>query len=212
MKYLVDTTTGLIRGSYRPPLNFSVSSRYVMDVPDSLGVQAQTSSVADLITAKLNGFQVAHPTLVGNVFDELLATPAVDIAQSSRILTGPNKRTAILPGGVLVTTVQTIAPSFTMVFGHWNLFTLFSDPGPVTATPAPPRLLYNFSAGVFAEIPPSIMTVEIRNSINTSTLATLAPDTAVNFAGGPAFSFRLRFTNNDALKTYHLSDWVLLYG
>lgn len=211
-KFLVGTQDGKVRGTHEAPLNFSISGRYVIDVPPGLAVKAQTDSVADLVTAKLDAIRAEHPSFSGTVFDELLATPNVDPAQSTRYAVGPNKRTKILPGGSIVTNPIPFAAPITRVYIAWYGFLLHSDPGPSSATPGPPRLLYNYNPllPAFEDFDPSVFGVAIRDSTNTSTLLSAVSGAEQNFVFGPG-SVRLRFTNLSPDLTYHLSDWVLLY-
>ncbi len=211
-KVLVDTQTNKIRGTYAPPLNFSVSGRYVIDVPDFLNVEPTTDVVSDLVTAKANAF-LSSQGMVGSLSDELLGSPNVDSAQSSRFGVGPNKRTFLLGGGQIVTNVLTIGPAITQLYSHWYSFLLSLAPSISIATPPPPQLLYNWdlNTGKFVEFDPTIFTVEVRDTTNTVTLATLSPDAKTLFAAGPGLNFRLRFTNNDLNHIRYLSDWVILY-
>jgi hypothetical protein len=211
MKFLIDSASDLVHGTYPHPLDFSVSGRYIIDVP-SEAVSASTQSVSDLTDAKVNSIKAAHPALPNHFNDELLAVPNVDQAQSTRFSVGPNKRTTILPGGRITTNVLIIPSPFTKVFAHFYGFLLSSVPGPVTATPAPPRLLYNHTGLAFVEFDPTLFTVELRDSTNAFTWTALPQDTEVVFSQATPFNFRLRFTNVSPDTTYHLSDWVLLWG
>lgn len=211
MKFLVDPSGDLVRGAYNAPLDFSVSGRYVIDVQDGIEVRASTSSVVDLIASKVAAIKLEHPTLTEHLNDEFLTTSQVDVAASSRIMVGPSKRTVILPGGRLVTTALVIPTAFTKVMAHWYGFRLYSHPGSVTATPSPPRLLYNHDGTNFVTFDPTSFLVELRNSTNTSTHVTLSQDVETTFSQATPFTFRLRFTNNAAFPL-HLSDWTLLYG
>jgi hypothetical protein len=177
-----------------------------------LGVIAKTSVVADLVNAKI----VAYKTQQGmsNYFnDEFLATPNVDPTNSTRYAVGPNKRTKILPGGMIVTNVMVSGPAAGFLYAHWYGFLLFSQPGSLNVAPPPSDLLYNYDPTIpgFTEFDPTIFTVEVRDSSNSTTLLTLTPDMKTSFALGAGTSFRLRFTNTDVSRIFYLSDWIFLY-
>jgi len=212
-KILVDSQTNKIRGTYLAPLNFSISGRYVIDVPDSVGVQASTDSVSDLISAKTTAF-IQSQGMVDGLNDELLTTPNIDSTKSYRYGVGPNKRSLILQQGWITTNILTITPAFTQIFAHWYAFLFFPSTEPTNApsTPAPPAL-YNWDTvtSMFTDFDPNIFLAEVRDTTDTSTLFTLSPDVKVPFAGGPNFNFRLRFTNNDPNHIWYLSDWTFLY-
>lgn len=212
-KFLVGSLDGKVRSTHEAPLNFSISGKFVVDSPPGLPVRADTDSLTDLVNAKVAAFKAAHPSLQNAHYDELLAVPNVDAAASSRFGTGPDKRTVILPGGSVVTNPLAIAAPTTSVFVHWYGFTLYSEPGALSAQPPPSRLLYNFNPVLsdFEEFSPSTFTVAIRDSANTTTLLTPVPDAEQAFAFGPG-SIRLRFTNSSADRIFHLSDWILLYN
>lgn len=212
-KFLVGTQDGKIRGTHEAPMDFSISGRYVINVPPGLAVKAQTDLVSDLVNAKLDAIRAEHPTFTGTVYDELLAVPNVDPAQSTLYAVGPNKRTKILPGGSVVTNPIPFAAPISRVYSAWYGFILYSDPGPSSSSPVPPRLLYNYNPAVsgFEEFDPTVFSVAVRDSTNTSTLLSLASNSEQNFAFGPG-SIRLRFTNSSPDIAFHLSDWVLLYA
>lgn len=215
-KFLVSLSDDRIKSTHDFPMDFSIAGHYVMDIPTSLQVKAQTDVVADLEAAKIAAFKGQHPALQNSLNDEVLAVPNVDAAESSRFTLGPHKRTIMFPaGGQIVTGVMAIGIATTTVFAHWHGFTLYVEPAdyPPSGAPPPDRLLYNYNpvAVAFQEFSASTFTVEVRDSTNTATLATLTPDTEQSFAFGPG-NIRLRFTNNDLDRPYHLSDWILLFG
>ena len=215
-KFLVSLSDDRIRSTHDFPMDFSVAGHYVMDVPTGLQVKAQTDVVADLVTAKITAFKGLHPSLQNALYDEFLATPDVDPAESSRYTLGPYKRTILFPaGGQIVTSPLAIGIATSTVFAHWQGFTLYVDPAayPAAGAPPPDRILYNYNpvAVAFQEFSPATFTVEIRDSTNTSTLATLTPDVEQAFSFGPG-NVRIRITNNDLDRHYHVSDWVVLFG
>lgn len=213
-KFLIDPATSKVRGTFSPPLEFSIFNRYVIDSPDSLGVRAVTDSVADLVNAKVEAFQ-RTAGMTGFLNDEMLSSLGVDSSQSARFGTGVNKRTHLLAtGGQIVTNPLFIAPAMTQVYAHWYGFILSLLPDTSIPTPVPNKLRYNWdpNASAFTEFDPSNFTVEIRDVGNTVTLLTLTSDVETAFVAGPALNFRLRFTNNDPNHVWHLSDWILLYS
>lgn len=211
-KLLVDTQTDEIRGYYDDPLDFSVSGRYVLDVPP--GLYPTSTSVTTAITDKVNRYKAYHPSLVNSVYDELLSTPNIDILNSSGYFLGPNKRTEVY-GYIYTNPIAfTIVPAPTKALIHLHGFTLYSDPGVTSINPPPNRLLYNYdpSTGFFT-FNPSVFQVEIVDAVSFVPLYPfLAADTEedVSAVVFPA-SVRLRFTNTGVIR-YHLSDWLLLYG
>lgn len=214
-KFLVDAFTGKVKGTYQFPMDFSVSGHYVIDVPTSLDVRAQSDSAVVLETAKLDAFKALHPSLVAHFNDEFIASPNVDVTESVRYVLGADKRTILFPnGGEIVTGLLAVGTPITTVFPHWHAFTLTPDPAayPASGPPPPDRLLYNFNPTIsaFEEFVPTTFTVEIRDSTNTSTLLTLLPDQEQAFAFAPG-SFRIRITNNDPSRLYYMSDWLLLH-
>lgn len=215
-KFLVDRADGVVKGTYQFPMDFSVAGHYVIDAPTSLQVRALTNSLPDLLTAKVDAFKALHPSLPSYYSDEFLAIPNVDASQSSRYTIGPDKRTILFPnGGQIVTTQLSIGAAITTVFPHWHAFTLYTEPAvpPASGPPAPDRLLYNYNPNIsdFEDFIPATFTVEIRDFTNSVTLLTLIPDQEQSFIFGPG-NVRIRITNNDPDRHFHMSDWLLLYG
>lgn len=214
MKFLVDSATNLVRGTYEAPLNFSISGKYIIDVPDSIQVVASTTSSSDLITAKLNKLGVLSGIPSNNqIFDEFLDTSKIDTAPpgtaSTRFLVGPGKRTAIFPGGNLVTPSFSLTSGSAKVYFHYYAFLL--SHGSQTGS-EPGKMLYNYvDPSGFTDFVPSNFLVEIRNSGNTATLLTVTPDVTVPQVFAPGTNVRFRFTNLDT-KTWHMSDWCFIYG
>lgn len=217
-KFLIDSEDDTIRSAHVAPLDFSVSGRYVVDVPQNLEVVAPTNDRDALITEKVEAFkkpQVANLPL--DHHDELFASPNIDTALSSDYLIGPNKKTAMLPGGVLMTNPLVIAVTVSFCYVHWYGFTLKTDPGPqppspVPVQPPPPRLMYNYdpSTDTFVEFNPLDVTVDVMDSAGTGVLLTPSVDALTAFAFSPG-SLRLRFTNSST-ETMYLSDWIFLYN
>lgn len=214
-KFLVDRVDGKVRSTHEHPLNFSISGKYVIDVLTSLQVRVDTDVVADLVTEKVDAYKALNPTLPNHINDELLVTPNIDtgIGISTRYVTGPDKRTAILPGGVVWTNTISVVSTLTQVFSHWYGFSLFSDPdvaGPDGPRPNP--LLYNFNpiSSQFEEFLPAKFKVDLYEAPFTYK-ATLTPDTVQAVAGMTGADVRLRFENLDLDRIWYLSDWLLLY-
>jgi len=217
-KLLVDTQTNKIRGYYEEPLDFSISGRYVLDIPN--GIYPETDVVADAITDKLGIYGSYHPNLVNILNDELLdplAANAIDPTISSGYFLGPNKRTEVLPAGYVYTNpmVLAVAPPVVGVLIHFHGFTLYSDPGAVVSHPAPSRLLYNYnpSTSFFDFDPDASFLVEIVDAAApyTSRHTFTHADAIDTPAPGITSPIRLKFTNIGAVR-YHLSDWILMYG
>lgn len=217
MKVLVDRQTSLMRAAYEDTIKFSTSGLFVVDYPDQPGEDAFAQDLNGLVTQKVNNFKTEHPALTLAVNDEFFTTAGVDTALSSRYSIGAGKRTAIRPGGVLMTQPFAVgAPlsSITKLFFHFSLFTLYLDPGsPSDAVPQPSKLLYNYDPTLpgFAEPNLSDVTCSLMNSAGNTSLLTLLRDTEQTFASALA-SFRIRFTNGSASKTYYVSDWLTLFG
>lgn len=210
MKVLVDNLTNKIRGTFEEPLDFSVSGHYVIDIPSTITVEPSTQVVGDLVTSKINAFRALHPTLGYSFYDEFLDTSKVDAASSTGVVVGPNKRTAILPGGTLYTTVFTPAIGVGKVFLHYTGAYMHRDVG---AAPYPPasRMLYNYQtgAGGFVNFSTADLTVNIVNGSTLAYSSTPTPD-AEYVVGTPA-TFRLQFQNVSPVPI-HMADWLLLYG
>ena len=214
-KFLIDKGTDVIRSTHEHPMNFSISGKYVIDVPTSLQVKAETDLIVDLIAEKIARFQALHPTLPTALNDELLATPNIDttIGISERYITGPNKRTAILPGG-FVWTNPIPTTTFTTVFAHWFGFTLYSDTSVVGPDgPLPSPLLYNFNpiSSQFEDFLFGKFKVDLYDAAGTVFIATLVGgiEQSATFSGTDIL---LRFENLDPDRTWHLSDWLLLHN
>jgi hypothetical protein len=217
MKILVDTQTDEIQGRYEEPLDFSISGRYVVDVPDGFGTDPDTNVLADAIQEKIGAFKGYHLTLTNYFNDEFLAVPNIDPAITTstlRYLTGPNKRAAILPGGSIITNILSIGAAFTTTFFHLHGFILHSEPGSSSAShPSPSRLLYNYDGSAFITFDPSDFLIEYYDSVGTGVLYTpVTPDVEdTGWSSGGAIDFRIKLTNNHVSRVYYLSDWLFLY-
>ncbi len=226
-KFLIGTLDGKIRSVHNPPLTFSISNRFVIDVPQDLDVLAKTDSVPELIYEKTVAFR-NRPGLSGLTFaqtDELLDVPNIDPALSTRCFVGKNKRCALFPGGTLVTGPVPILTRVSQIWFHWYGFSLWTDQGPqppasVPERPAPPKVLYNYdpTSESFVEFNYNDLDVEVWNFAYDTKLLDASYETVQYSDPSPYFSWtsaapvnvRLKFTNNSD-KIIHLSDWLFLH-
>jgi len=230
-KFLIGTLDGKVRSAHNPPLDFSISGRYVVDVPEDLSVEAKTDSLPELIHEKLTGIQnrpavrqvPSGSQLTYSLSDELLAVPNVDASLSTRCITGPNKRCAIMSGGALWTNPLLVTTTTSYVYFHWYGFRLFLDQGPqppdsVPARPDPPRVLYNYDpvAESFVEFNPGDVTVEVWSVGAGPSYTPVAKVLTASYEIVQALSLasgnvRLKFVNNSPVTVW-LSDWLFLYN
>lgn len=213
MKFLVDRSDLLVKSWHEEPANaplgFSVSGKMVVDVPTSLGITDSDGVLANLIAAKNAAFTAQHPFATGLFYDEMLDATGVH-AQSSRYFTGPNKRTAMLPGtlGTVITTAHTFPGVIGKVFFHCSLYKLTSEPQNAFGDrPGPSRLVYQEVAASSANVAVSLV-----DTVSPSTSFLLVtPDSEQNFVTSGPFSFRISIGNLTSDILY-LGDWLLLYG
>ncbi len=217
-KFLIGTLDGKIRSAHNPPLNFSISGRYVVDVPQDLAVIAETDSLSQLIYEKVVGIQnrpVVRAVGLPFVFnDELTLVPNIDNTLSTGCFIGPNKRCAVFPGGKLVTNLIPLSVELLNIYFHWYGFLLYSDQVPQTVDrPEPPRTLYNYdeSSSSFVDFNPDDLKLEMVNSTDTVVLITADYEVVQQPAApvGPG-DVRLRFTNMSD-RIIYLSDWIFLH-
>lgn len=172
MKFLVNRSDNLVRSAHAEPVHFSVSGRYLIDVPDSLTVKAKTGTLQDLIDEKLKAFRTqlaATVNLTHTVYDELISpadfliSPGIDLSRCLYYSFGPGKRVEILPNGYVLTNSITVSVDISAIFVHWYGFTLYSNPGSLSDTPQPPQLLYNYdvNAADFVAFNPNDFEVSI---------------------------------------------------
>jgi len=219
-KILVDTQTDAIRGRYEEPLDFSISGRYVIDIPEGFGIDPSTTSLASLVQEKVDTFIRLHPSLPNYFFDEMLTVPPpnIDGTNSTRFLTGPNKRTALLPnGGEIVTNTLTTIAGFNTTYFHVHGFLLYSEPGdPSASHPSPSRLLYNHNGTSFTTFDWHDFLIEYHNTPYAppgSLIQTVTPETEdTSWIEGGAKSFVIRIRNIHVSRIYYLSDWIFLYS
>ena len=217
MKALVDRTTGTVIGTYAAPLNFSLSGKYVVDVPDEFGVVPSDQSVATLAANKVLGFQSLHPTYTQALSDELLDLTKVDLSLSVRIIAGPQKRTAILPAGYVMTAPFSITvPSLTSLCVHWSgIFQYVDGATPSVGVPAslklpPARIMQDYDGTSFLPYDPTILSAELWNAAgNAPLIGVPAMDEEFAYAAATPLTARLRFLNSSG-SPFFLSDWILL--
>jgi hypothetical protein len=216
MKYLVEDPSQEVRSGFQFPLRSSVSGHFVVDVPNELGVVVESSSLVDLVDSKITAYQRIYTDLTGVLNDEFLDASGVDTtALSSGFIAGGNKGVALLPGGHFQTPVMTIMSSFSKVFFHLSLFTLFREsPGIFDPYPGPSRTLYGYDATLadFVEPSPSLVQASIMDSTGASELLAMTSDFQHSFAQSGPFNFRMRFTNTSVTQILYLSDWLLLHN
>jgi len=211
VKFLVDEASGLVKGSYEHPLDFSVSGHYIIDVPTFLGVQAADTNPSNLVTAKVNAFKVVHSALPNSFNNEFLDASAISTSLSSEYSVGPNKRVAVGPGGVVQTAQLVTSAAMAKVLVHLSVFTLAFDTSTGPGAGAS-RLMYNFVPGSgFAEPALSNVAVSVMNAAGNASLLAVTPGSEQAFVQSSGFTFRLRFTNNGSSRIW-LSDYVVLYG
>jgi hypothetical protein len=212
MKVLVDSQSGTVKGVYNPPLNFSISGKYIINIPVEAGpVDVDTTSPAQIITNKTNALMALHPLMSQSLGDEFLTTSLIDATSlTSGIIKAPNKGVVITPGGILMTTVRTITvPTLTRVSIVYYGFRLTRSL-PLDNGPAP--VLYNWDGSSFIEFGSGIFDVDIMDSIGTTVLVpNLESGVEYPYAIATPLNVRLRFTS---LSTdfWYISDYLLLAG
>ena len=215
MKYLVECLSQEVRSGFQFPLRSSMAGHFAVDVPDELGVVVESGSLAALVDSKVAAYQRIYADLTGFLNDEFLDASGVDAsALSNGYVAGANKGVALLPLGHLQTPVLTITDSFSKVFFHLSLFTLFHEsPGISDPYPGPSRTLYGYDAALadYAEPSPSLVQVSIMDSTGATELLAMTSDYQHSFAQSGPFSFRLKFTSASATQVLYLSDWLLLH-
>lgn len=207
MKFLVEEATSLVKGGYEPPLPFSISGHFVVDVDSALQVVPPSNALNDLVSAKVAAYQAVHPLLNLSVYDELLDTSKVELTGtlSTRYLAGDGKRTAMLPNGRVTTTSLTVpGGTFSRYFLHFSLFTISRPSTSSAVRPGPVQVLYNANLSP----DPSLVRVDLLNTAGTLVQSNLRIDgeDLLSVSGG----FRLQFTNLSSTQTLYLSDWLLL--
>jgi hypothetical protein len=211
MKFLVNRSDNSVRSAHAEPVRFSVSGRYLIDVPDGLTVKAKTGIFQDLIDEKLRAFRnqlASTVNLTYTVYDELispadyLTSPGIDLTRCIYYSFGPEKRVEILPNGYVVTNTITIPVDTSAVFIHWYGFTLYSSPGDPSPIPQPPQLLYNYDPDIsdFVAFNPSNFEVFVLGYESTVTSGPIGSGdssfSVTNAAGYPAsFPFSIIVDN-----------------
>lgn len=211
-KILVDSFTQKIVGGFKAPYTASLIGKYLVDVPDYLGVVPETDSPADLYLAKANAFVAQHP-LLPNVVSSESITSYLDPDVSSLFIRGPDKNTGFLPNpfkGGLQTIIINIPFAITKIFLHWYAFTLTRVP---VVGDAPDKTLVNYDTGTqqFVEFDPNAFAVDIMDPSGSESLLTVFPDVEMDFVFGPG-DLRLRFFNDNSEVAYFFSDFYFLFG
>ena len=206
MKFLVNRSDNSVRSAHAEPVRFSVSGRYLIDVPDGLTVKAKTGIFQDLIDEKLRAFRTqlaATVNLTYTVYDELISpadfliSPGIDLSRSLYYLFGPGKRVEILPNGYVLTNPIIIPVDTSAIFVHWYGFTLYSNPGDPSDTPQPPQLLYNYDTDIadFVAFNPSNFEVFILGYESLVTSGPIGPgDTSFDVANAAGYPVSFPFT------------------
>lgn len=213
-EFIVDKSTNTVRSVHEFPVIFSISGKYVINVESSLRVFPDNDSVNDLIGQKVDAYKAlqTNPPLPNHYNDELITSPNIDTSNSSKYILGPQKRTALLPGGTIITNPFTFGTVVNNIFTHWHGFELFNKPNTDTPT-GPSQVLYGFSESqaAFSPFVPSVLVVHLVDApLALTTEVPLVSDTKQT-PSLVAGDYRLRFVNPSSTITYFLSDWLILY-
>jgi len=216
MKVLVDSQSGEIQGVYNSPLNFSVSGKYIVNVPTGAGsVPMDSNDPLLLIAAKKSALMALHPTLPQSFSDEFLDISLVDQTLSLGIVAAPNKGTFVMPGGVLMTdTMLLTVPILTRVSVTYDGFLLNRNVEQTLEQPDPASLLYGWDPGSssFVDFGSGIFQVDIMDLAGAVVLVpSMQSGLEYLYANPTPLSVRLRFTNL-SMVPWHLSDYLLLAG
>ncbi len=211
-KYMVDIASQRIVGGFSDPFTGTLAGKFMIDVPDSLGVVPATDLPADLYAAKRAALIAKYPGMAGAVFSEDIGT-ILDSGMSDFFVSRTGKGSGFMPGspaGTLVTSVLNIPVAITQVLVHWSAYTatrVRSQDG------SPDRILYNFdpNSQEFFEFDPSSFSVDLIDSAGEGSLLSVEPDVVTPFSFGPN-DFRLSFLNEEVGTPYLFSDFYLLYG
>lgn len=215
MKYIVEESSGYVRGGYEPPLRFSISGHFVIDVPTSLGV-APVPAYSDLVAAKVAAIRSLHPALPEYFSSEFFDGPGTDVetSLSSYYSTGPWKRTSVMGGpsikGIVRSPVLSIGVPITKLFFHCTYYLLHQKPS-TGSVPGSSELLYNYDAvgEDFIDAPTGV-TATLCNESGTN-LLTFTPGFEQSFVSDPV-DVRVAFQNTNTSGRIWVSDWILLYG
>lgn len=216
MKVLVNSQSGKIQGAYDSPLKFSVSGKYVINMPPEVGlIPINSDDPSLLITAKQNALMALHPTLSEAFNNELLNISMIDQTQSFGVVAAPNKGTLIMPGGIIMTTTMTLTvPILSRIAVIYSGFLLNRDVKQVSEQPDPASLLYGWDldSSSFVEFGPGVFEVDVMDSTGTTVLVpNLQSGLEYIYLDTTPLDVRLRFTSL-SLVPWHLSDYLLLVG
>lgn len=216
MKVLVDSQNGEIQGVYNSPLNFSVSGKYIINVPVGAGsVPVDNNDPLLLIAAKKSALMALHPTLPQAFSDEFLDISMIDQILSFGVVAAPNKGTFVMPGGVLMTDIMVLTvPILSRVSVTYDGFLLNRNVEQSLEQPDPASLLYGWDPGSssFVDFGPGIFQVDMMDLAGALVLVpNMQSGLEYLYADPTPLSVRLRFTNL-SMVPWHLSDYLLLAG
>jgi hypothetical protein len=208
-KVLVTSLDNAIIGLYRAPLVFSISGKYVIDIPNNIIFDTLPGSVDEVFLAKRNGLIALNPTL-NNVFSgDVTELPSqIDTSLSNGYIINDAGIT-LFPGGGIMTNVFSPLNAFNSIYLHYYGFFLerITDP---SLFPFPPPILYNYDPILeqFVEFDPASIQVDIMDSTGSETLYTPTPDQLYSANFG---DFRIQFINLTS-EFKRLSEYILLYN
>ena len=215
MKVLVDSQNGNIQGVYNTPLKFSISGKYVIDVPPEVGNITIGVDPLVLIAAKQSALMSLHPTLLQTIGDEFLDISLIDQALSSRAVVAPNKGMVIMPGGSVMTTIMALlVPDLSVVSVIYHGFLLNRDIQQVPDQTEPSPILYGWdpTSSSFVDFGPGVFQVDVMDSTGSVVLvADLQTGVEYPYLDSTPLDVRLRFTSLVTIPWY-LSDYLLLVG
>jgi hypothetical protein len=206
VKFLADRALGNVRGPYRAsdleqtPVNGFV----VYDVPDYLAGFTTGASSSALVSDKYAAIMAANPSLPNLLYQEFetLVRAGLPLSPaSSQYLVGVNKRTALLPGGVLYFGPYGVIADPTTVYAGYSAYELtLSGREVVFSNPLPGELRMELtdSAGGMPKLGPVVPNKAVpAGSFTPSTFS-------------PANVFYVRLSNVSS-RTFTLSDFCLLW-
>lgn len=215
MKVLVDTQSGNVQGIYNSPLGFSISGKYVINIPASAGPVPIDINPSTVITSKVSALSALYPLMSQALNDEFLDISMIDPLLSSKLVTAPNKGTTLLPGGYLMTSILTITvPTLNRIALLYFGSLLNRDVKQVLTQPDPASLLYEWDPGSssFVEFGSGIFQVDMMDSTGTIVLIpNLDSGKEYLYPDITPLGVRLRFTSLAAIP-WRISDYLLLAG
>jgi hypothetical protein len=189
------------------PPETRLSGQYVVRVPDEITVR-EPDDLDDLLTKKYTSLLGSFGLFTQIEFDDMLDATGVDPSTSSNVQLGVRGNVALLPGGVLRSTVSPLSwggpgsgPSQALL--TWEVFT-YADLDPSTA-------VYQRR---YLEIPTGGGDVTARVSFNGGTTFASTSDKALLSIGGSAqgSSLVVEFTHAGAAdERLFLGSWAVLF-